>query len=90
MWEPLILNYSSKIDPEPDARRREALLKYYCNDAVKATEFFDINTEYRPSQLHFDCSRDEVATDDCEKLEGLFSGVYVFLGVGGNTCSQIL
>ena len=78
MWEPSILNYSSEIDPEQDAKRREAVLKYYGNNVVKATEFPDIVIECRLIQMHLDWLKDEVATDDCEKLEGENSGVYIF------------
>lgn len=58
-----ILNYSSEIGPERDAKRREAVLKYYGNDVVKATEFLDIDTEYRLIQMQMDWLKD----DNCKK-----------------------
>lgn len=52
------------------------MLKYYGNDVVKATEFVDIETEYRLIQMQMDWLKD----DECKKLGGVDTGVYIFFG----------
>lgn len=53
VWEPPIFSYSTLIDEEHD-KKREAVLKHFGGDRVKATDFMDLDTEFAILDMFWD------------------------------------
>ena len=57
VWEPPVFCYSTLIDEEHD-KKREAVLKHFGGDRVKATEFMDLDTEFSILDMFLDWIND--------------------------------